>query len=549
MNYGPESNDVTEAEKKEITALNTRLEKLKAERSNWETHWQEVYDYIVPRKGDITSTQTPGTKRGNTLFDTTAINANQLLSSALHGMLTNPSTKFFDLVMGDPVLDEDEDVKRWLQEVGDRMFNVITNSNFQTEIHEIYIDLGAIGTACMFMGEHEKSVVHFNARSMKEVYIEENNLGLIDIVWRVFKWKPRQIIQEFGEKNVPEFVCKAADQNCDEDWEVIHLVEPLSAKNAYNHKFKSCYYLSEKKAYLSKSGFREMPYAVPRWTKTTGEKYGRGPGMEMLPDIKMINKMKETTLKGAEKTVDPPMMVTDDGVIGKVRLTPAGLTVVRAGNGDAPIRPLITDARIDFGYQAIADIQKSIKSGFFLPQVQLGDAGPQKTATETNAIVEEQLRFMGPILGRQHFELLRPMIDRLFDLMEKRDQIPPAPEKVQGKKVDVVYSSLIARAQRMNDGMNIGRALSVAAPFFQMDSKVVQNVNGDEALKYIWDIHGLPKKLLRKAREVQKMREDMAKAQEQAAQQQQEQHQADMASKTLPGMAQMAQAGKGEQAQ
>lgn len=539
----------TEEEKKEIARYCDRLELLKQERSTWETHWQECYDYIVPRKNDVTTTSTPGSKRNTMLFDTTAIVANKLLSGALHGMLTNPSTRFFDLVMGDPTLDSDEDVKGWLQEVGDRMFTVLTNSNFQTEIHEIYIDLGAIGTACLFMGEHSETVVHFNARAMKEVYIDENNLGLIDTVMRVFRWKPRQIVQEFGEENVPAFVKKKADENCDEAWEIVHIVEPWGDEaSPRKYKFKSCYFLPEQKCFLMKSGFREMPYAVPRWTKTTGEKYGRGPGMEMLPDIKMINKMKETTLKGAEKTVDPPMMVTDDGVIGRIKLQPAGLTVVRQTSGEAPIRPLITNARIDFGYQAIADIQQSIQSGFYVDQLKLAQ-GPQMTATEVSQRIEENLRLMGPVLGRQHFELLRPVIDRLFDLMSLKELLPQAPAKIQGKKFDVVYSSMIARAQRMGEAQSIARAISLAAPLIQLDPAVADNISGDSSLRRIWQLQGAPQDCLRQKREMKQLRDARAQAQQAMIQQQQEAHEADVASKTLPGVAQVAQAEGKEQMQ
>lgn len=540
------SQDQLENDRKQIEKYCERFEKMKVDRANWESHWQECYDYIVPRKNDITVEQAPGTKKNSELFDTTAIMANQLLSSALHGMLTNPSTRFFELVMGDPELDNDEEVKGWLQEVADRMFIVLNNSNFQTEVHEVYLDLG-IGTACMYMGEHDERVIHFNARAIKEIYIDENNLGLIDTVYRLFKWTPRQIAQEFGEENVPECVTKALQKNVSDAWEIIHVVEPwYGEKSPHNYAFKSCYVLKDQKEYLSESGFREMPYAVPRWTKTSGEKYGRGPGMEMLPDIKMVNKMMETTLKGAQITVSPPWMVTDDGVIGRVRLTPNGLTVVRQTSGEAPIRPLITNARIDFGQQLIEDVRKRIRSGFFVDQLQLNE-GPQMTAAEVYQRTEEKLRLMGPVLGRQHFEFLRPLVERLFGIMDRKSMLPPAPDKVQGKKFDVRYSSMVARAQRMSDGQMLGRAIQISAPLLQLDPTVADNLNGDEALRYVFELHGIPQKLMRKSREIQTIRDGRQKAQQAAMEQQQQAHEADVASKTLPGMAQAAQAMKDQQ--
>ncbi len=534
-----------QADKKRAEAYVERFIKKQAERSMWESHWQECFDYIVPRKGDVTSTRTSGEKRGVDLFDTTAIMSNQLLSGALHGMLTNPATLFFELIMGDPTLDADEDVKEWLQTVSHLMFITLNNSNFQTEVHEVYLDLGSIGTACLYMGEHKDKIIHFAARNIKEVYVEENNLGMIDGLDRLFSWKPKQIVQEFGLETLPQWVKDQYAKGADGDLEIIHAVAPNDEEGEgaeYKKSifpYKSCYLLKEQKLILNEGGFREFPYAVPRWTKTSGEKYGRGPGMEMLPDIKMVNKMMETTIQGAQKTVNPPLMVTDDGVIGRVRLTPGGLTVVRAG--EPPIRPLIIDARIDFGYQAVEDVRKRIRAGFYVDQLQLSQ-GPQMTATEVNARTEQQLRLMGPVLGRQHFEFLRPVIARLFGVMQRRGILPEAPAIIQGKPFDVRYSSLVARAQRMAEGQNLARALSVAAPFLQIDPGSADVVDCDQGVRHVMDVYGVPISMLRKQRQIDMKRDARAKAKAAAVKQQEEAHQAEVAGKTLPGMAQMATA-------
>lgn len=542
-NYAGATPQVSEEEKKEVKKYLAAHELRKNKRVTFENYWQDCLTYIVPRKEDVTTTQDPGSPKNEDLFDTTAIMANQHLAANLHGMLTNPTVRFFEFLMSDANLNEDDEVKKWLEDSANRVFTVMNNSNFQTEVHEIYIDEGAIGTACLFTGEHEERVVHFNARAMKEIYVDENNLGLIDTVDRRFKWKPKHIVQEFGEKSVHPWIMKKYEEGCEDEWEVLHTVCPGAKGDPESRgglmAFKSVYILVDHQMFISKSGFREFPYAVPRWTKTSGEVYGRGPGMEMLPDIKMVNKMMETTLKGAAKTVDPPLQVSDDGVIGKVRLTPGGLTVTRPGAD--PIRPIITDARIDFGYQAVEDVRKRIRMGFYTDKMNLND-GPQKTATEVQQIVDEQWRFMGPVLGRQHFEFLDPVVTRVFAIMDRRQLFLPVPDKIKGKKIDVRYSSLAARAQRMQEGSNLNRALTIAAPVVNAIPQALDNLNGDRAIRHIFDVYGVPGKLLNDQREIKQIRDARAAAQEQAAKQAQEAHAAEVAGKALPGMAQMKQA-------
>lgn len=516
---------------------------LEAQRGVWEHHWQECYDYILPRKNEVTVKRTPGDKRNTELYDTTAIMSNTLLAGALHGMLTSPTTRFFDLTTGDEALDKNEECRLWMQDTADRMYGVMNTSNFQTEVHENYLDLCCIGTATLFILDSESDVVHFSARPIKEIFVKENNLGYIDTVFRKFEWDARQLVQEFGLENLPEEIVKAYRAGDCAKMECLHMIAPkMDWDEASPMPYVSLYILRGQCYLLSKKGYREQPYAVSRWEKTTGESYGRGPGMEMLPDVKMVNEMMKTTIRGAQKTVDPPMMVSDDGVIGKVRLTPGGLTTVRPGS-EVPIRPLIVDARIDFGYQAVEDVRRRIRAGFYVDQLQLNE-GPQMTATEVMQRTEEKLRLMGPVLGRQHNEFLRPIINRVFAIMYRANLFKPIPDVLRGRNVDVKYSSLVARAQRMNEGQNLTRALSVAAPIINAKPESLDNLDADEALKYILNIYGVPQTILRSSKDVEESREARAEAQKQAISEQQANDAAQRQGQQMPAMAQMMQAMK-----
>lgn len=526
----------SEADRIEANRIVNRWASLDTDATNWKTHWQECYENIVPRKEDVISSRMPGDQRNDDLYDTTAILANEMLASALHGMLTNPETKFFDIVFNDQRIMEMQEVIDWCQDVSDKMYRALNNTNFQTEIYEIYIDLGSIGTSCLYMGEHEENLVHFSARAMKEVRIDENNLGIIDTVYRNFKWSATQIISEFGEKACPVDVLRAANNNSMDKFEVIHAVEPTNSeaqKQVKKQKFKSTYVLGDKKFILSKGGFREFPYAVPRWSKTTGEKYGRGPGMSMLPDILMINAMALTVIQGAQKTVDPPLMVQDDGVIGNVRLTPGGLTIVRPGSDQ--IKPLITNANVEFGEQMLESVRNRIRAGFYVDQLQL-QQGPQMTAEEVKQRTEEKLRLMGPVLGRQHFELLSPMITRLYDIMTRKKLLPPPPNAVKGAKFDVRYSSLIARAQRMAEGQNMMRALQLLEPLAKVKPQILDLLDEEKMAREVWSIYGNKHSLLLSKRELQKKRDAQQKQQQDMQQKMNEMHQAEVANKAAPMM-------------
>lgn len=510
-----------------------RLGQMKSLRSTWETHWQEVLDYVVPRKADVNRTRFPGDRRNLNLYDSSAEQSNELLAGALHSMLTNPTNLWFELTTGNQVLDNEDDVRTWLKETAEVMFNVMNNSNFQTEMHEVYIDLGSIGTACLSIEEDPEHIVRFASRFMGQIYVSENNLGRIDTVYREFKWKVRQAMQEWGEvpalrryKNSPEH-----------EIEILHAVYPrmerdTAKKNPANMRFASDYVIVESAETISQSGYNTFPYAVPRWTKATGEAFGRSPGMKALPDIKMINEMMKTMIKAGQKSVDPPMMVPDDGFILPVDLTPSGINYYRAGSTDR-IEPLKNDVRLDFGYQIMEDVRKRIRDAFYIDQLQLSQ-GPQMTATEVMQRTEEKMRLIGPVMGRQHSELLRPTIDRVFQICWAANKIPQPPEVLRGQKIDVQYTSTIAKAQRSQDAQNIMRALQVAQPFIQVNPTIMDNFDGDEALRWSASLYGVPPRIIRDKKTVQKIRADRAQAEAQAAQMQKEMMAAEAANKLAP---------------
>jgi hypothetical protein len=525
-------------------------EKLKADRATWESHWREIAEYIIPNKDAITGQKAAGEKKFSDLFDGTAVHSNELLASALHGMLTNPTTPWFGLTTGVPQLDQDDDVKKWLQDCVRVMHNIMNNSNFQTEIHEVYLDIGSFGTGALLIEEDDVDVLRFLSIPIYQMYIDENYKGMVSTVARCFKKPVKDIVDEFGEEIFEEHKLGDLLKDPHKEFEVLHVIGENTKYNPHvievgNNKFYSEYILKEKKITLSSKGFNTWPMPVPRWTKISGEKYGRSPGMKSLPDIKMINQMMKVTLRSAQKVVDPPLQAPDDGIMGPIRTTPGAISYYRAGSQDR-IEPLNTGARIDFGFQIMEDVRTRIRSAFFIDQLQLRE-GPQMTATEVQQRTEEQLRLLGPILGRQHNELLKPMVDRVFEICLKRGQFDKMPDKLSGlKKIDVQYSSMIARAQKTAELESFNRMIGLLGPMVQLDPTITDNIDADKTYQYISEKLGLPYEISRNKIDLKKLRDSRAEAAQKAQAQQDEAHQTEVMSKQAPVIQGMngSQAGK-----
>lgn len=506
-------------------------ERMKGERANWDSHWLEVAEHVIPRKRNVFDfrSQPGGEKRNNRIYDATAIHANELLGSALQGMLTNPATQWFELSTGIPELDNQKRIRLWLQQAARRTNEIMNNSNFQTEVHEIYTDLGSLGTSVLRVEEDNELVVRYQSRPIYEHWIKENHKGLVDTVSRELKKTSRQIKQEFNfdkaRKRLDEFEASRLekfDQDPNKEWNIIHFVAPredfdkeLIKGIGTRFKFISAYIVEDLNIIIELKGFIEFPYIVSRWTKTSGEVYGRSPAIKSLPDIKMINEMMKTHIRAAQKAADPPLQVPDDGMMLPIKTVPNGINYYRAGTQDR-IFPLETGANLVINEEMMASVRNRIREAFFIDQLQLQE-GPQMTATEVMQRTEEKLRLMGPVLGRQHFELLKPLINRTIGIIGRAGRLPdnPPPE-LRDVDIKVQFSSMIARAQKASEADNITRILQVAAPIIQAQPETMDNLDGDGLLKFLGNVFNAPQEMYRDDKLVQQRRQQR----EQLAQQQ-----------------------------
>lgn len=487
-------------------ALLARFEQLRARRLGWESHWQELADHVLPRKADIVGPGTPGEKRTDRLFDGTAIEANELLAAGLHGMLTSPATQWFELGLKDGELAGDQAVRIWLDEASRRMHGALNASNFQTEVHELYLDLGCFGTSAMFIEEDVQQGLRFSTRALNEIFIDQNAEGRVDTIFRRFGFTARQAVQRWGEAAVGPRIRKMFAESANASLSLLHAVLPRDGRgdrrDARSLPFASVYLDLDGGQVLSEGGFHEFPYVVPRWSKASGEVFGRSPAMKALPDIKMLNEMCRTTIKAAQKVVDPPLLIADDGVMLPVRTTPASLNYARfLADGGDPIRPLRTSADVGLGLQMEESRRASIRAAFFANQMQFAGS-PQMTATEVLQRAEEKLRVLGPMLGRLQSEFLSPLIERVYGLMVRAGQLPPPPPVLAGAPMQVVYVSPIARAQRSTEAQGFLRLMEIAGPLAQFQPDLVDNVDADAVLHHLWGLFSVPQALLRDPAEI-----------------------------------------------
>ena len=509
---------------REAAPLIKRYDYLKGNRDNWDTHYQELADYMLPRKADIVKKRSRGEKRMELIYDGTALQSIDLMAAFLHGMLTSGASPWFHLDIKNEALNRDDDVRAWLQDTSMRMMQAFQRSNFETEIHEAYVDLVVFGTACIF-ADMNLNNLQFNTRHISEFYVAEDQYGMVNTVFRLYKSSAAQAVERFGFDNVGDFIRRTFETKPDEEVEILHAVLPrierdVTKRDNLNMPFMSAYVCKQTEMIISEGGFEELPYVVPRFLKATGETMGRSPAMTALPDVKMLNLMSKTIIQAAQKQIDPPLLVPDDGFILPIRTQPGGLNFFRSGTRET-ITPLNTGANIPIGLSMEEQRRSAIRQAFYVDQI-LTAGSAQMTATEVIQRQEERMRVIGPVLGRLMNELLRPLIDRVFALMLRNDMLAPAPQVLQGLDIDIEYVSPLARAQKSSSLNNTMRALEILLPLAQ-SLPVGDHIDPDGLVRHVTDALGVPKTTLKTQREVDQTRQQRAQAQQEAMQRQRDQ--------------------------
>ncbi|NIS53487.1 MAG: phage tail protein [Phycisphaerae bacterium] len=422
---------------------------------------KDVSTYILPRRGLYTSDGVkPGEKvaeKYKNILNSTATRAARLLPAGMQGGLTSPSRPWFRIRTQERELYNIEDVALWCQIVEDQMYSVYNGSNFYSAVHTLYQDEAGFGQGVLFEEEDPEKVIRFTVCPPGEYCLAANEKGEVDTLYRRFYWPARDIHQRFGDKASDDVKRAVKTPGSYYKWfEIVHVIEPNKDRNANqidftNMPYKSVYFEYQKTdKLLSEHGYNEKPFMAPRWSIEHPEVYGEGPAFDALGVTKMLQAMEKTSCKAADKQVDPPLRVPSKWH-KRANLLPGGHNYVDANDPKDAIGSLY-DVNFDIG-QVEAKIQRYeelVERLFFMDLFTLITDRPEMTATEVLERREEKLNLLGPVIENQIHELLDPVMERTFNIMQRRGMIPPPPEALMmgtGLKID--YISLLAQAQKM----------------------------------------------------------------------------------------------------
>lgn len=513
-----------------------QLSQYQSDRGNWPNLWQECADYGMPGNRQFTTKHSPGHEQEDT-FQTVAESCIIELASDLYSYMFPTDSKAFLLTVDDEELAENDNVKQYLSTVTDILHAYFTQSNFRHTFFEFLKSLTGIGTACFYVGPGKKRPVNFHSFHMSTVHIDIDDEENIDTVFRTFEYTAKQAVQKFKKENLGETVLAAYEdpkQRSSKKFKFFHACFPnpeADDKNAdpLTMDYISYYVSIEDKLIIKQKGFDyngepEDPYQVVRFDKDALEKYGRGPMMKMLSDVKMLSQLRFIRVKAWDKMCDPPLVLPDDGSIWPLSTAPGSVLHILP-NGEKPFW-FEFKGNLQGINDAIDRTTDDIKEGFFLNLFDLPKDDKQRTATEIIKRVEQSLRKLTPITGRLQSEFFNPVVHRTIGVLGRAGKLPPVPaeleEAMSKDMVKIEYLGKIALVLKalevqgfvvtMEQLQSVVQAQGAEAGM-QTLREILDNFELDKATRGIARANGVPATWITPQEKVDKKRQDRAQQQ------------------------------------
>lgn len=484
-------------------------------RKSYEAQWNDIVDLVLPRHGGFGRTQdemSKGRERSQKIFDATTQLALRNFTAATDSMITPHTQIWHRLAVSDDSLSQLDSVQAYLEAVVKVLFAIRYRwkAGFSPNIGASYQGIGAFGSGGLMIEHMVGKGIRYRNIPLSRLYFAENESGIVDKTHVCWTLSARQAARRFGRDNLSPSMQLILESDPEKTFQFKHIVKPREEYDtrkldSINMPFASYWVDEGGETIIQKSGFRTFPFSIGRFYLGADEVYGGSPAMDSLPDIRMVNEQAKTNIKAAQKMVDPPLLLNEDGALEGFDLRSGSLNWGGLDEkGNERVKAMSTGKQAQIGIEFSQQTREAINQSFYVTLFQiLVDSGEQ-TATEVLQRAQEKGILLAPTMGRLQNDMLGPLIEREIDICAEAGQFPPMPPEMieAGATVDIQYDSPLNRAMRAGEGTATLQWLQQVGIVAQFDQTATKVVNGTEIVRLLADIGSVPTRALHTADEL-----------------------------------------------
>jgi len=465
------------------------------DRQNWVETWEDCYNLALPGRLGFYGAK-EGTSRTDEIFDSTAVIATAEFASRMQAGMTPAFAMWFDFEAGSEIPERQrQQTSEELEKIAIYVWETLNQSNLNQELHENYIDL-AVGTAVLAAEEGDAvNPIRFTAIPQQQVLLANGPFGTPDTVYRFRELTLEDIEVIWPKADITAQMKQEAKSETKKKFPIIECVKRNWANKKTEH-YQFTVAIKDPAHKLFEGDFvgeGSNPMIAYRWSKASGETYGRGPLYNAMPDIRTLNAVVELGLENLAMAITGMWQADDDGIINVDTIELIAGTIIPRSPSGRGLEPLQPPGDFQTAQFILNEMRHNVKKALFNETLGAPEGTPM-SATEVHERMADLSRQIGSSFGRLHTELVTPVLKRTVHILQKQGKIEiPV---INGRQVKIVNTSPLAQAQHNEDVARVGRWLQLLNGGFgpQMTNAVVEAT--DTAI-YVGKKIGVPESLIR----------------------------------------------------
>nr|DAE46845.1 MAG TPA: head to tail connecting protein [Caudoviricetes sp.] len=463
-------------------------------KGKWDNLYREVFEYMMPSRDFEKS---PGDDVHNQIYSSIGEQSADRFVDRVQNILTPVTVDWIKFEAGYMIKQQNDGNVTEINKELDKLANICNvfknTSNFDVAMTEFYYDLIA-GTACLLLleGTYENPL-RFIAVPIKELAIAEGIFGEVGEVYRKFKMKPELIKRQWTQAKF-EY-----ENNYERDDKERELVE----STYYDYDKKMWIYtviLKEGEKVIVEREYKSNPFIILRWTKCSGEVYGRGLGLKSIKDVKTLNLIIEYSLRAMAFTI-PVFIAQQDASFDPddFVLKPGALNMVPSTASNNPsVTQLPVNVTHDIQAYQTERMEMNIKRNMMDSTIP-NDPSRDITATEIAERANELKAILSNSFGRIMTELMYPLIRRIVEVLQYFGYVPEENIDVRdfnGFGYTIVVNTQLANQQSQTEVQNTINALQLLFSLDPQGQYAMKCVDMNKAVPFILEKMGVPKNLI-----------------------------------------------------
>ena len=432
----------------------------------------------------------------------------------------------------------------YLELVVNSILNIMSQCNFYSATHLATKDSFVQGTSAEFIIDNlEQGAIVYDTIDPQEFYIGENEYRKVETFYRVYEISAKKAVAKWGDDTPAEIQKLVKNKAGHKMCKFLHAIYPrddaLSSKGvaitSTSKAYASVHYSYIGDMVFYESGYDNFPVAVHRWFLNGSGPYGSSPVIELIEEIRKLNKMSYLYMMAADKNANPPIFAPEI-LKGRLNLNPGGMNYANlAQTGKPELFPSSLDLN-HLGAQIEKQsrmIQQSLYSDLFNILMRQDQ---QRTATEVREIKGEGLVLLSSIIGNMQEEKITPLVMRTYNLLRGAELIPEPPEDLvkasKGGRMKVELDGPLAQNMKTyHQTTGITQGMQAIAGCMQLNPDSQVNIDFDELIRQSASANGMPQSIIREVATVKKIKEAQQAELQRQAEMEQAQVQANLVDK------------------